>query len=67
MFSFQSTLEQWRFVFWVAFGVAMFRTIVFSIWASAEVQPWDQPKIYKSPEFYKLNELDVIDETKEYS
>lgn len=49
-FELQSLLEEWRLVFWVLFFVAMFRTVIFSLWASGKVQPWDNPKRYQSPE-----------------
>jgi len=49
-----STLEQWRLVFWVSFGISMTRTFIYTIWASAEVQPWNEPK--KSPESNNLTE-----------
>ncbi|XP_055298962.1 putative inorganic phosphate cotransporter [Sitodiplosis mosellana] len=39
-----SSFEQWRLVFWVSFGVSMIRTVVYTIWASAEVQPWNEPR-----------------------
>lgn len=32
-----STLHQWRTVFWVSFGVYAFRTIVYSLWASGKL------------------------------
>lgn len=47
LIKFQSTLEQWRTVFWVAFAVAMVRIVIYSIWASGEVQPWNNPIAYQ--------------------
>ena len=46
----QSTLEQWRFVFWITFGVSIVRIIVFVIWGSAVVQPWNDGNRKTSPE-----------------
>lgn len=39
-----SSLEEWRFVFWVTFVIFVVTTVVYSIWASGEVQPWNFPK-----------------------
>lgn len=36
-----SSLEEWRFVFWVTFGIFVVTTVIYSIWASGEVQPWN--------------------------
>lgn len=40
----QLTLEEWRLVFWITFGIFAVTTVVYSIWASGEVQPWNYPK-----------------------
>lgn len=53
--NFQSTIEQWRIVFWTVFGVNVLRVTVFSIWASGSVQPWNSPKKRVSFECEKLN------------
>ena len=36
---------QWRMVFWVAFAVFMVTTVVYSLWASGETQPWNEPHL----------------------
>lgn len=41
---FQHTLGQWRLVFWISFAIFVVTTVVYSIWASGEVQPWNFPK-----------------------
>lgn len=41
---YQSSLEQWRYVFWITLIISMFRILVFIVWGSAEVQPWNMPK-----------------------
>lgn len=41
----ESTLTQWRLVFWVAFAVFVVTTVVYSLWASGEVQPWNEPHL----------------------
>jgi len=36
-----ATLLEWRLVFWVAFGVLVVTAIVYCIWASGDVQPFN--------------------------
>ncbi|GLG96910.1 hypothetical protein R5R35_000893 [Gryllus longicercus] len=38
-----STLQEWRLVFWIAFGVFMGTNLVYVFTASGEVQPWNDP------------------------
>lgn len=45
VYSFQSSLEQWRTIFWIAFAIALVRTAVYSVWASGEIQPWNNHEI----------------------
>lgn len=61
---FQSTIEEWRIVFWIVFIVAIFRVGVFLIWASGSVQSWNNPKKRVSFESEKLTE-DISSNTKE--
>lgn len=35
------TLKQWRDVFWVTFGVCLGSSVVYCLFSSAEVQPWN--------------------------
>lgn len=50
-----SSLEQWRFVFWITFCISMVRTVIFTIFASAEVQPFNDPQQKSAaPESVKL-------------
>lgn len=49
----QSTLEQWRLVFWLSFAISMVRTVIYSIWASGKVQSWNDKSI-RSPESHTL-------------
>lgn len=37
-------MNEWRTVFWVTFGVFVITTIVYLIWASGELQPWNEPE-----------------------
>lgn len=54
--NFQSTIEQWRIVFWIVFGVDIVRVAVFSIWASGSIQTWNNPKKRVSFECEKLTD-----------
>lgn len=36
-------MSEWQTVFWVAFAVFGVTTIMFLIWGSGEVQPWNNP------------------------
>lgn len=57
LFHLQSALEEWRFVFWVTFGIFLITTVIYSIWASGEVQPWNFPQECRSSEFgHKMTE-----------
>lgn len=38
-----TSLYEWRTVFWIAFGVFNVTNIVYIIWASAEIQPFNDP------------------------
>ncbi|XP_055382752.1 putative inorganic phosphate cotransporter isoform X2 [Condylostylus longicornis] len=42
-----ASLEEWRLVFWIAFAVFVASSIVYAIWASGEVQPWNEPENLK--------------------
>lgn len=37
-------MSEWRLVFWVTFVVFVVTTIVYVIWASGDVQPWNEPE-----------------------
>lgn len=49
-FNLQSSLEEWRVVFWISFAIFVVTTFIYSIWASGEVQPWNEPRECKSSE-----------------
>lgn len=38
---FQQTVEQWRLVFFIAFGVFFLSTCIYMLFASAKLQPWN--------------------------
>lgn len=42
----QSTLKEWRFVFWISFVIFMVTTVVYVLWASGKTQLWDNPTEY---------------------
>lgn len=37
-------MKEWRVVFWVTFVVFVVTTIIYCIWASGELQPWNNPE-----------------------
>jgi len=39
----QSTILQWRTVFWIVLGVFVATNILFILMASGELQPWNNP------------------------
>lgn len=39
----ESTLEQWRSVFWVAFAILTVTSVIFIIWGSGDKQDWNDP------------------------
>uniref|UniRef100_A0A1B0FK41 Major facilitator superfamily (MFS) profile domain-containing protein n=1 Tax=Glossina morsitans morsitans TaxID=37546 RepID=A0A1B0FK41_GLOMM len=41
-----ATLEEWRFVFWVAFIVLTLTALPYCLWESGEVQEWNDPDFY---------------------
>lgn len=34
---------EWRSVFWLSFIAYILNTVIFTIWGSAEIQPWNTP------------------------
>uniref|UniRef100_A0A1B6C9M9 Major facilitator superfamily (MFS) profile domain-containing protein n=1 Tax=Clastoptera arizonana TaxID=38151 RepID=A0A1B6C9M9_9HEMI len=47
-----STMAQWRLVFWIAVGVLLLTNCIYVVTASGEVQPWNDPQTSKE----KINE-----------
>ena len=41
------SLYEWRIVFWIAFGVFNITNVVYIIWASGEIQPFNDPELLK--------------------
>lgn len=40
----QAYLPEWQTVFWLTFSVYVSSAIIFLIWGSSEVQPWNTPR-----------------------
>jgi MFS transporter, ACS family, solute carrier family 17 (sodium-dependent inorganic phosphate cotransporter), other len=40
-----TSLYEWRVVFWIAFGVFNITNVVYIIWASGEIQPFNDPQV----------------------
>lgn len=40
----QAYLSEWRLVFWLTFVFFMAKAVIFTIWGSAKVQPWNSPE-----------------------
>lgn len=38
----QAYLSEWRLVFWITFALHISKTIIFTIWGSAKIQPWNE-------------------------
>ncbi|XP_050079160.1 sialin-like [Anopheles maculipalpis] len=38
------TLEEWRVVFWIAFAVLNITNVIFIMFASGDIQPWNYPR-----------------------
>lgn len=43
-------------MFWISFVIFIVTTVVYSIWASGEVQPWNNPEEYYRAKNNALNE-----------
>lgn len=52
-------MAEWRTVFWVTFAVFVVTTIVYVIWASGEVQPWNEPEGHEIAEDGEGNHTDI--------
>lgn len=36
-------MHEWRSVFWITFVILTISAIVYSLWGSGELQPWNNP------------------------
>lgn len=55
----ETSISEWRTVFWVTFLIFVITTIIFCIWASGEIQEWNYPKGWKKTEDDRKNADDV--------
>lgn len=46
----QSLLTEWRMVFWITFGVHISQAVIFLVWGSGRVQPWNSMDVKKDKE-----------------
>lgn len=60
-------MAEWRTVFWVTFGVFVITTIVYVIWASGEVQPWNEPEDQDLAEDDEAKEHKAIESPTEFT
>lgn len=37
-------MNEWRVVFWTAFVIFGLTSVIYGIWASGEMQPWNNPE-----------------------
>lgn len=62
----EQSLTQWRLVFWIAFVVFNVTNVVYIIWASGEIQPWnDGYLVKKSTDTASTSEDDYNSSTKQ--
>jgi len=52
----QSTLLQWRTVFWIVLGVFLVTNVLFILMGSGELQPWNNPATKKQEEEARTSE-----------
>lgn len=57
----QSLLTEWRMVFWITFCVHIAEAVIFAIWGSGRVQPWNSVKVGEDKE---SKPLEIVDSTK---
>lgn len=41
----QRSLDEWRTVFWLAFGIFHVTNLVYVVYASGDIQPWNTPHL----------------------
>lgn len=54
----QSSITEWRMVFWISFIVFILTTIVYVLWASGETQWWNNPDKVRAVENGELEPED---------
>ncbi|XP_050540926.1 sialin-like isoform X2 [Daktulosphaira vitifoliae] len=61
------TILEWRLVFWIMMGVMVSSTLVYSVFGSGELQPWDDLELYKNKNENESNEPQIKDQYKKNS
>jgi ACS family sodium-dependent inorganic phosphate cotransporter len=56
------TILEWRNVFYISCGCLVVTNIIYVIWGSAKIQPWDDPLYTKSKHAVKSNENEKDEE-----
>lgn len=51
------TLSEWRFVFWILFGVSVVSNLLFLIYGSGEVEPWNDPEFVNADKEKRRNKF----------
>lgn len=59
-FSAQSTMEEWRDVFWLSSAILIATNLLFLQYGSGDVQPWNQPTQYQNTDLNNENTVSSI-------
>ncbi|XP_055942590.1 putative inorganic phosphate cotransporter isoform X2 [Argiope bruennichi] len=59
----KQTIEQWNNIFWICIGITMSSGIIFCVFGSAEVQPWNDPSTETK---HKTESKDTLELDSEY-
>lgn len=59
-FSAQSTMEEWRDVFWLSAAILIATNLLFLQYGSGDVQPWNQPNQYQNTDVNNENTASSI-------
>lgn len=57
-------MNEWRVVFWITFVIFAVTTIIYCLWASGELQPWNDPnnmKLITDPSYIENNVVESIE------
>lgn len=57
-------MNEWRVVFWVTFVIFVVTTIIYCLWASGDLQPWNEPynmKQIQDPSYIENNIVESIE------
>lgn len=51
-------MNEWRVVFWITFVIFAVTTLIYCLWASGDLQPWNEPnnmKLIQDPSYIENN------------